>query len=313
MKKLLVSILAAVTLMTSAGAVNVKVDGKDLVTDVPAQIIDGRTMVPIAPIFQALGASVSWNGDTRTATGIKGDKKIEIQIDNKTAYVNGEPTTLDVPAMIVGGRTMVPAAFVSQSLDATVYWIGETSTVRIVTKLYDVVRVVDGDTIVIDYNGKEETIRLIGVDAPESVHPDKSKNTEAGLAASDFTKEALDGKHIELELDVQERDKYGRMLAYVYVNGEMLNEKLLKAGHAVISTYPPNVKYVDQFKEIVEKTHEKQEENLEEASQGKTVYITETGKKYHYDGSCNGGKYRPVSLSEALAYGLEPCKKCVLK
>ncbi len=117
---------------------------------------------------------------------------------------------------------------------------------------YKVTRVIDGDTFVIDYNGTEKTIRLIGVDTPESVHPDSSKNTEAGIAAAEFTKARLTGARVEIELDVQETDRYGRTLAYVYVNGEMFNETLLKAGYASIATYPPNVKYVDRFTKIVQ-------------------------------------------------------------
>ncbi|NLK43715.1 MAG: hypothetical protein GX300_04905, partial [Tissierellia bacterium] len=86
---------------------------------------------------------------------------------------------------------------------------------------YRVVRVVDGDTLIIEMEDKEERVRLIGVDTPESVHPDASKNVKAGKIASDFTKSRLEGKYIELEFDVQERDRYGRILAYVWHEGEM--------------------------------------------------------------------------------------------
>ena len=60
----------------------------------------------------------------------------------------------------------------------------------------------------------------------------------------------LKDKKVKLELDVQERDKYGRILAYVYIDGEMYNKELLKIGYAKIATYPPNIKYVDDFTEI---------------------------------------------------------------
>jgi micrococcal nuclease len=112
-----------------------------------------------------------------------------------------------------------------------------------------VTRVVDGDTLVVTLDGSSERIRLIGVDTPESVHPDASKNVPYGKIASDFTTEKLEGKEVQLELDVEERDKYGRMLAYVYLDGEMFNKTLLDEGHAVLATYPPNVKYVDIFTE----------------------------------------------------------------
>ncbi len=118
---------------------------------------------------------------------------------------------------------------------------------------YKVTSVVDGDTLKIDFNGTETKVRLIGVDTPESVHPDKTKNTNYGKIASNYTKSLIEGKNITLEFDVSETDKYGRLLAYVYLeNGEMLNEKLVKEGYAQIATYAPNVKYADKFKALQE-------------------------------------------------------------
>lgn len=127
---------------------------------------------------------------------------------------------------------------------------------EIVTTKCKVIRIVDGDTIVVDYNGSEEKVRLIGVDTPESVHPNESKNTEEGIETSNYTKERLNGKTVELELDVQERDKYGRILAYVYIDGEMYNKELLRLGYAKLATYPPNVKYVDEFTKIQKEARE---------------------------------------------------------
>ncbi|WP_324825160.1 thermonuclease family protein [Sinanaerobacter sp. ZZT-01] len=122
----------------------------------------------------------------------------------------------------------------------------------------DVIRVVDGDTFVALLNEQEEKVRLIGVDTPESVHPDKSKNTEAGALASEYASGLLENQTVQLELDVQERDKYGRILAYVYLeDGTFLNEKLILDGYAKIATYPPNVKYVDVFKKAAESREQK--------------------------------------------------------
>lgn len=112
-------------------------------------------------------------------------------------------------------------------------------------------RVVDGDTIVVKVDGKKEKVRMIGVDTPESVHPDESKNTEFGKEVSNFTKKKLEGKYVRLETDVQERDKYGRILAYVYLDNKMFNKTLLEKGYAKLMTIPPNVKHADEFKEIV--------------------------------------------------------------
>lgn len=115
---------------------------------------------------------------------------------------------------------------------------------------YKVIRVVDGDTLVIEYNGKNEKVRLIGVDTPESVHPDETRNTEFGEKVSNYSKSKLEGNEIQIEFDVQERDKYGRLLCYVYIEGQMYNKLLLKEGLAKVATYPPNIKYVDEFVKI---------------------------------------------------------------
>ena len=108
-------------------------------------------------------------------------------------------------------------------------------------------RVVDGDTFVLEGG---QRVRLIGVDTPESVHPDKSKNTEFGKTASAFAKEALEGKRVIMEKDVSDTDRYGRLLRYVYLeDGTFFNEYLVKEGYAKVYTYPPDVKFSDVFVE----------------------------------------------------------------
>lgn len=111
-----------------------------------------------------------------------------------------------------------------------------------------IVRVVDGDTVNINVNGKEETVRLLLVDTPETVHPSKPVQP-FGPEASAFAKETLTpGKQVEIEIDVSERDKYGRLLGYLYVDGKMFNELLLEKGLARVAyVYAPNTRYVDQF------------------------------------------------------------------
>lgn len=114
----------------------------------------------------------------------------------------------------------------------------------------EVIRVVDGDTIKVNISGEVESLRLIGVDTLESVHPKKEKNVPEGKIASEYVKNLIEGEDVYIEFDVEERDRYGRYLAYIYLeNGEMLNDKLVREGYAQLSTYPPNVRYVDVFKE----------------------------------------------------------------
>lgn len=114
---------------------------------------------------------------------------------------------------------------------------------------YDVVRVIDGDTAIINIDGSETRVRFIGVDTPESVNPDESKNTPEGKIASDFTKNLLTGKTVYLEYDVDPNDDYGRTLAYVYLDDgkTMVQEELLKEGLATVMTIQPNSKYTDHF------------------------------------------------------------------
>lgn len=114
--------------------------------------------------------------------------------------------------------------------------------------------VVDGDTIYADVGGVSIKIRLIGIDTPESVHADESRNNEFGNMASEYTKSIIsEGQVIYLEYDEEPEDKYGRTLAYVWLSNNtenienMLNYKLLADGYAVDKKIPPNRKYADVF------------------------------------------------------------------
>lgn len=134
-----------------------------------------------------------------------------------------------------------------------------TRSLTLVTVSY----VKDGDTFVAkDENGTEHTIRLIGVDTPESVAPEEyiektgKENTDAGKTASEFTKDLLNEQSVYLELDVQETDTYGRVLAYVWLDEEtMVQDVLLREGYANLMTIQPNIKYVDRFTQIVNDRH----------------------------------------------------------
>jgi endonuclease YncB( thermonuclease family) len=116
-----------------------------------------------------------------------------------------------------------------------------------------VVRVVDGDSVKGSFGNQEETIRLLLVDTPETVHPDKPVQP-FGPESSDFAREMLEGKDVQIEIDVSERDKYGRLLAYLWIGDEMFNELLLEQGLARVAyVYPPNIKYVEQFRDTQKK------------------------------------------------------------
>lgn len=131
---------------------------------------------------------------------------------------------------------------------------GETETTESVSlsPLYDVVRVVDGDTIVVSVESEEVKVRLIGVDTPESVHEDETKNTAEGKEASEWTANLLTGKQVYLEYDVENEDNYGRTLAYVYLDDgkTMVNRLLLENGLAQVMTVQTNSKYADEFYDL---------------------------------------------------------------
>ncbi|GGA52815.1 hypothetical protein GCM10007416_27380 [Kroppenstedtia guangzhouensis] len=109
-----------------------------------------------------------------------------------------------------------------------------------------VIRVIDGDTVVVEIGGKEEKVRFIGVNTPETNHP-KIGVEYYGKEASHYTKDRLEGKEVRLELDEEKRDQYGRLLAYLWLKDELFNATLVKEGYARIMTVPPNVKYQETF------------------------------------------------------------------
>ena len=115
---------------------------------------------------------------------------------------------------------------------------------------YQVVRVVDGDTIVIRYNGKYEKVRLLFVDTPESVHPDKKQNIPMGKVASRYTQKKLIGKSVDLEFELKRlRGNYGRLLAYVFVDGQNINLDLVRQGLSPYYTkYGKSEKYDAEFR-----------------------------------------------------------------
>ncbi|CAH0202757.1 SPBc2 prophage-derived endonuclease YokF [Peribacillus sp. Bi96] len=115
-----------------------------------------------------------------------------------------------------------------------------------------IIRVVDGDTVKIKMpNGNEETVRLLLIDTPETVHPSKPVQP-FGPEASKFTKDLMPaGSKVEVEPGIGERDKYGRLLAYFYVDGKMVNKLLLEKGLARVAyVYAPNTKYLDELENI---------------------------------------------------------------
>jgi hypothetical protein len=95
---------------------------------------NGRVLVPLRGVFERLGATVTWDPTSQTVLAQSGTTSVSLRIGSPQAFVNGQPQLLDVPAMLVGGRTLVPLRFVSQALGAGVTWDAPTSTIQIASQ-----------------------------------------------------------------------------------------------------------------------------------------------------------------------------------
>lgn len=136
MKKLITLFLTAFLTLTvmafhvsAADEIKVVLDGKEISFDQPPVIVNDRTMVPMRAIFEALGANVDWNAETRTATGSKCGIYIDFQIDEPYMLKNTITIELDAPATLINGYTMLPVRAVAESFGVEVSWEAETRTV----------------------------------------------------------------------------------------------------------------------------------------------------------------------------------------
>lgn len=114
-----------------AEKITVTLNGKEIAFDQPPILYRNRTMVPMRAIFEALGATVSWDDAAQTASGVKGSNKISAVIGNSNIFKNDEIISFDVPSFVVNGRTLVPVRAIAESFDCTVEWDGTTNTVKI--------------------------------------------------------------------------------------------------------------------------------------------------------------------------------------
>ncbi|HVD37957.1 MAG TPA: thermonuclease family protein [Solirubrobacterales bacterium] len=110
-------------------------------------------------------------------------------------------------------------------------------------------RVVDGDTVEVQLDGEEEDVRYIGVDTPETVKPDTPVQC-FGPQASDFNHRLVDHRRVRLVFGVERRDVYGRLLAYVYLDGRFVNAELVRRGLARTLTIPPNDRFAGSLKRL---------------------------------------------------------------
>ncbi|MGC6585600.1 stalk domain-containing protein [Paenibacillus sp. Dod16] len=141
MKRIWTALLAAILLIPmtfqsqvqAAVKISVLIDGVKLYTPQAPVMIQGRVMLPMRSIFEALDASVKWNQKTKTVTATKDGTTVILKINSKTATINNKTVALDVPAKNLKGNTMVPVRFVSEALGQKIGWNSKTKTVTVKT------------------------------------------------------------------------------------------------------------------------------------------------------------------------------------
>jgi hypothetical protein len=112
-------------------AIGVYIDGQPVSFDMPPMMMQGRVLVPLRGIFERLGATVNYDARTQHILAVRGTQTVELTIGSSQARVNDTPTLLDVPALAVNGRTMVPLRFISEALGASVQWVEASRTILI--------------------------------------------------------------------------------------------------------------------------------------------------------------------------------------
>jgi micrococcal nuclease len=184
---------------------------------------------------------------------------------------------------------------------------------------YEVTRVIDGDTIVVQKLGK---VRYIGINAPEIKHGHKPSQPY-GAEALDANRRLVLGKKVKLEFDVARRDKYGRLLAYVYVGKTFVNAWLVEMGYAQVMTVPPNVKYQNRLLKLQKEARRSfrglwaTPPNQSQSNMAIQAYWGNMKtRRFHYPW-CKAAKKLDTNhlqffqnREDAIDAGLSPCKQC---
>jgi len=173
------------------------------------------------------------------------------------------------PVVVIGAALIAAIVFLFSQNNKAGLPAGGSNMQTSAAGNYDnilVSRVVDGDTLRLSNN---EKVRLIGIDTPEMHESEKlyrdsrksgqdAKTIQAlGRRSYAFTKSLVEGKTVRLEFDVEKRDKYKRLLAYVFLpDGTFVNAEIVKQGYASLMTYPPNVKHADEFRRLYQQARE---------------------------------------------------------
>lgn len=174
-------------------------------------------------------------------------------------------------------------------------------------KSYLVVRAIDGDTVELSGGAK---LRYIGIDTPEKGEPFYKE-------AKTYNRQLVEGKRVKIEYDVQEKDRYGRLLGYVYVDDYFVNAEMIKEGLAFLYTYPPNVRYSDYFVKLQKSAREEGKGVWTTAVVPEEYYLAVRGSKRFHRPECRSIRdTKPEDLlefrgrDEALDKGFSACRNC---
>ena len=154
-------LLIAAAPVYAAPEVTVILDGKTMTFDVPPQIVNDRTLVPLRAIFEGMGASIEWDGDTETVTATKGNTVVVLTIGSTSPTINGSVVTIDQPGIIVNDRTLAPLRFVAEAFGGTVAWDDNSQTASISM----------GDASVVPTSAPEPTPMPEPTPTPEPTQP----------------------------------------------------------------------------------------------------------------------------------------------
>lgn len=209
-------------------------------------------IIPVAFVSFVLGGSILYAVTTPTTSVGKtlGFGDLNSPVTHEENAPLADTSTLDTTAILTPSDEFQSALSKTPTITASnISSISSSETAGVTRTSVRVTRVIDGDTIEIE-GGRR--VRYIGINTPETVHP--SKPVECyGKEASNKNKELVEGKIVELEKDISETDKDGRLLRYVWIGNLFVNEYLVREGYAQVSTYPPDVKYQDKFLEAQRK------------------------------------------------------------
>lgn len=179
----------------AAKEVKIEIDGKAMVPkDMPAVIIDGRTMLPMRQIAQELGCEVNWNEAAKQIYVMRGSDIIVFTVDSKTGYENGKEFTMDVPATIVNDRTMLPVRALADALHLNIKWDDPNRIVSIQS----------GDTVVKDEpkapeSGQITAGTLTGIQTPSAKDADQTFTIQADAPIERYEKTFVDDQKIVLD------------------------------------------------------------------------------------------------------------------